>query len=503
MSANIWIPSSVGLNNPEHLINIGNTMYIICNNTGSNPKIASVNIVSNTPSDTSGNFTLNYFTVATGSQPITAIATDNTKLFCMILGSIPQVIMIQNLQSTPAQNGNTLFIGYNPSSYPVSQSYLNGYYGYGMDTDSTNTILYVLCGNDTSQLGQIIQVPISSFSSGSGPGTVSGYSQWITPTASLYSWSSSNLVFNSIKIYNGKMYFISLFTSPGIYIIDMSTKSITTQWTLTSIYTTYPSLLADMAGSNISSTSLFVAGSHGTPPFVPGVIKINTSTGSYIQLASLGSSGSSNFNDKVIGVTAYNNYVYFADESNGTIYQVASGDAPCFKEDTLILCLNEDYQEEYLPIQTLRPGTLVKTFRNGFKPIDMIGTTKLYNPGNKLRSENRLYKCSTSNYQELFEDLYITGNHSILVESITQEQREREIELVGDVYGTDDKFRLMACIDERAEPYDKEGLFNIYHFALECDDCYMNYGIYANGLLVETTSKRYMREYSGMKLIKE
>ena len=37
--------------------------------------------------------------------------------------------------------------------------------------------------------------------------------------------------------------------------------------------------------------------------------------------------------------------------------------------------------------------------------------------------------------------------------------------------------------------------------ALENDNYYMNYGIYANGLLVETCSKRYLKELSNMTLI--
>jgi hypothetical protein len=41
----------------------------------------------------------------------------------------------------------------------------------------------------------------------------------------------------------------------------------------------------------------------------------------------------------------------------------------------------------------------------------------------------------------------------------------------------------------------------IYHIALENDDYYMNYGVYANGLLVETCSKRYLKELSRMELI--
>ena len=41
----------------------------------------------------------------------------------------------------------------------------------------------------------------------------------------------------------------------------------------------------------------------------------------------------------------------------------------------------------------------------------------------------------------------------------------------------------------------------IWHFALENEDYYKNYGVYANGLLVETCSKRMMKEYSGMTLL--
>jgi len=60
---------------------------------------------------------------------------------------------------------------------------------------------------------------------------------------------------------------------------------------------------------------------------------------------------------------------------------------------------------------------------------------------------------------------------------------------------------LIACLDGRAEPYTEEGLHTIWHLALEHDDYYMNYGCYASGLLVETTSKRMMKELSGMELV--
>jgi hypothetical protein len=171
---------------------------------------------------------------------------------------------------------------------------------------------------------------------------------------------------------------------------------------------------------------------------------------------------------------------------------------PCFLEGTKILCKIAD-EEKYLPIQLLEKGMLVKTALNGYKKIDMIGTTKMYNPRDVGgRPPNSLYCCSKENYPSLFEDLYITGHHSILVDTITQDQREKIIEISGNIYVTGDKYRLMSCVDERAIPYNCEGIFNIWHIALENDDYYKNYGIYANGLLVETTSKRYLKELSGM-----
>jgi hypothetical protein len=59
----------------------------------------------------------------------------------------------------------------------------------------------------------------------------------------------------------------------------------------------------------------------------------------------------------------------------------------------------------------------------------------------------------------------------------------------------------MAALDHNAEPFLEEGVFPIWHLALDHEDERMNYGVYANGLLVETTSKRMLREYSGMKLV--
>jgi hypothetical protein len=175
----------------------------------------------------------------------------------------------------------------------------------------------------------------------------------------------------------------------------------------------------------------------------------------------------------------------------------------CFKRDTKILCLcQKTCKEIYMKIQELTPGTLVKTFKHGFVPISTIGYRNLHNIGNSVRTRNRLYECSVKDYPELFENLVITGCHSILEDIVSQAlQKELETENGGQLYTTDGKCRVMAFMDKRTKPYPKRGAFEIWHFSLEHDDEYKNYGVYANGLLVETASKRMMKDYSDMTLI--
>ena len=171
---------------------------------------------------------------------------------------------------------------------------------------------------------------------------------------------------------------------------------------------------------------------------------------------------------------------------------------PCFLEGSKILAL-VDGKEIYVPIEKLQKGDLVKTSRNGYKKVELIGKGTIVNSGNNERIEDRLYKCSTNNYPELTEDLCITGFHSILVDTLTDIQRKKTVEHMGHIFVTDNKYRLIACIDERAEPWSKEGEFTIWHVALENEDKRMNYGIYANGgLLVESCSLNYLKNYSNM-----
>jgi len=170
---------------------------------------------------------------------------------------------------------------------------------------------------------------------------------------------------------------------------------------------------------------------------------------------------------------------------------------PCFKEGTKILTNNG-----YIPIEDLRNGDMVKTHIHGYKPIHMIGKRVIYNHARPEREKHQLYKCTSEHFPEVFEDLVITGCHSILVSDFTgPEQRAKSLEVNGDIFITDDKYRLPACVDDRTLVYEKVGPTLIYHIALENDNYFHNYGVYANGLLVETCSKRYLKEWAHMDIV--
>lgn len=149
----------------------------------------------------------------------------------------------------------------------------------------------------------------------------------------------------------------------------------------------------------------------------------------------------------------------------------------CFLEGTKILCYYHN-KEIYLPVEQLTARILVKTFKNGYLPINFIGSKEVYH----CERNPKLYQCSRNKYPELIENLVITGGHGILIDELTEKQRNK----INKIFVTDGKYRLFSKYDERSKPYGKKGLFKVYHFSLENRDKNRNYGVYANGLLVES-----------------
>ena len=252
-----------------------------------------------------------------------------------------------------------------------------------------------------------------------------------------------------------------------------------------------PSSLYYYANQSDAVNTINAIASNDNPNYVVGAID----SGSIGAITSWRLASSSNGTSPQ-NVAYTNGDVLNADGNISTYYLYPN--APCFKEGTNVLC-QVDGVETYQPIETLKVGTLVKTSHHGYKKIEVIAHGSLHNPGTEERIADRMYKCSPANYPELTENLYITGNHCILVESLTDKQRQQLVKQMGKLYSTDDKYRLIACVDERAEPLASEGVFPIWHLALEHEDIRMNYGIYVNGgLLVETCSINTLKNKSNL-----
>jgi hypothetical protein len=175
---------------------------------------------------------------------------------------------------------------------------------------------------------------------------------------------------------------------------------------------------------------------------------------------------------------------------------------PCFLQGSKILRLDTETDiESYVPVETLRPGDLIRTSQNGYKAIFHIGKKILPNPSDDPDERNRLYRFSKSKIPGMREDLCITGEHCTLHDNLSTSLEEKVRKHMGDIYITEYQYRVPACVDERAEPYTDKDAVTIWHFALENHNVYYNYGVYANGLLVESCSIQYLTELSNMELI--
>jgi hypothetical protein len=89
--------------------------------------------------------------------------------------------------------------------------------------------------------------------------------------------------------------------------------------------------------------------------------------------------------------------------------------------------------------------------------------------------------------------------------------KEEEKEKLGDLlkYYKDyritmlDKYKLIAYYDLDFEPVQDDSIYNIYHLVIENDNKFGSYGIYANGILVESTDEAGLSRFSGYEKIKK
>ena len=178
--------------------------------------------------------------------------------------------------------------------------------------------------------------------------------------------------------------------------------------------------------------------------------------------------------------------------------QYYSQSVSCFKEDTLILT-----DKGYIKIQDLQKGTMIKTMDGSYKALEILSTRNIYHHALTPRIIHQLYRYSKKDYPELVEDLIITGYHAVLVENYkNDEERKTSLEMVTEEEcKVDNKYKLPAYADARSHVYEEKGFHNVYHVALENPDVRGKYGIYANGMLVESRSKHDMFHGEKMDLL--
>lgn len=171
----------------------------------------------------------------------------------------------------------------------------------------------------------------------------------------------------------------------------------------------------------------------------------------------------------------------------------------CYVKGTKILCLIDD-EEKYINIENLKYDTLIKTYLHGYKKIKKLINLKFVNSSNEGKNVLcGIYKINKND--ELIEDLYVSGQHSSLVDNLTKEQINKIMCIWSQLLKIDDKFLLMAFADERFERVYDNKEYELYQIILEHEDDNGRYGIYSNGLLSESMSlNTFKRKKKGINL---
>jgi hypothetical protein len=162
--------------------------------------------------------------------------------------------------------------------------------------------------------------------------------------------------------------------------------------------------------------------------------------------------------------------------------------ASCFNKGSKILCLNKNLQDEWVSIEQLRPGDIVKTYLHGYRRIELIGKGQGKNiEKGSLRNLYKLKKAIDG-----FEPLQVTGWHSVLVDDMGERGQENTNLLAPfGILQIDGKHLLVAGMSADFEETELGAEFTYYHFVLESDgDEKKRFGVWANGVLTETTDKK-------------
>ena len=156
----------------------------------------------------------------------------------------------------------------------------------------------------------------------------------------------------------------------------------------------------------------------------------------------------------------------------------------------------------YIPVEYIEEGMLVKTYKNGYKKCKFNMKELLHNT--EEHSINNLFRLSKLTNGSLFEDLYVTGSHSMLYDKLSVKEENSMNKLLttyNTTFGIDirskieDKYKLISYYDNTFTEVRQNINVNIYHLVLESDRKNRNYGIWANGVLTESIDEFTMSNH--------
>lgn len=192
------------------------------------------------------------------------------------------------------------------------------------------------------------------------------------------------------------------------------------------------------------------------------------------------------------------------------VFKLMRDQPACFNKGTKLLCLTsiDPVIESYLPIETLKVGNLIKTYKHGYRRIVMIDHNHMIN--NPKDCMHCMYTIDVDKRHELskyihnisdiiMEPLTITGAHSILIDNYgmlsVDENKRNHVHWGNKKFMVDDKYLLMSCVCDLFKPYDNTDHYTYYHLVLDDDgDENKRYGIWANGILSETQCRNHFKQ---------
>jgi len=417
-----------------------------------------------------------------------------------------EVGKVGNVQGQTAINfdtyGNMYYCYYNSTT---GVGYLNAFDPY---TESTATYSHQLLGGAAS-----------------GAYGVLYYNGNLYVSESAYSTSSQSYIDNVVQV-NASFFFTGVTLEAGQNVLSINT-TITNQIVAQNViatasaakYYTIPS--PPVAGQ--PAQLIFEYNGVITPINSNNYVVVDSQMNYVSEILNYNSASEPNiytftFNNLVLPGGA--NYLYIFNITTGQIVKIQQCNTDngyifikipivCFYKGTKILCLING-KDTQVPIEKIGQGTLVKTYKHGYRKVKYNIMGKLNNT--EEHTIDKLFKLSKKRFPELglTEDLYITGSHALLHDSLNDSEvilMKKVIQMAAtsfkSIYNAkiEDKYKLLAYHDKRFEEIMMNAVFEIYHIVLENENENFNYGIYANGILAESTDEITLMRMKGFEKV--